>query len=68
MGEMQTKAPMGAGAGRLRVTLDVEVNEELLTAAKDSIANIGHSLPDVVSSASNMMRRGEKPGSQGSQA
>lgn len=54
MGEMQTKAPMGDRAGRLRVTLDVEVNEELLTAAKDSIANIGHSLPDMA----NMMRRG----------
>jgi len=68
MGEMQTKAPMGEGAGRLRITLDVEVNEELLTAAKDSIANIGHSIPDMVQSASGMMRRGGEKGGQGSQA
>jgi hypothetical protein len=67
MGEMQTKAPMGEGAGRLRITLDVEVNEELLTAAKDSIANIGHSLPEMVSSASGMMRRGGEKGGQGTQ-
>jgi hypothetical protein len=66
MGEMQTKAPMGTGAGRLRVTLDVEVNEELLTAVKDSMSNIGHSLPEMA----NMMRRGGtgEKGSQGTQA
>ena len=65
MGEMQTKAPMGERAGRLRVTLDVEVNEELLTAAKDSMANIGHSIPEM---AKMMRRSGETQGEKGSQA
>lgn len=63
MGETQTKAPMGDRAGRLRITLDVEVNEELLNAAKDSIANMGHTLPNMVSS----MRRGTSQGTQGTQ-
>ncbi len=41
----------GEKKGHLRVTLDVEINEELLEAMKDSMANIGQHLP-------NMMRRG----------
>jgi hypothetical protein len=53
LGEEVTKAPMGGNSGRLRVTLDVEVNEQLLNAAKDSMQNIGHAIPE-------MMRRGKE--------
>ncbi len=48
MGEEVTKAPMGGNSGRLRITLDVEVNEQLLNAAKDSMENIGHAIPDMI--------------------
>ena len=41
----------GEKKGHLRVTLDVEINEELLNAAKDSMATISQHMP-------NMMRRG----------
>ncbi len=41
----------GDKKGHLRVTLDVEINEELMNAMKDSMANISQHLP-------NMMRRG----------
>ncbi len=60
MGEIETKASMGERAGRLRVTLDMEINEELLTTVKDSIASMSEKLPEAVSNASNMMRRGER--------
>ncbi len=53
MGEEVTKAPMGGNSGRLRVTLDVEVNEQLLDAVKESMQNVGHAIPE-------MMKRGRE--------
>jgi hypothetical protein len=44
---------MGGNSGRLRVTLDVEVNEQLLDAVKESMQNVGHAIPE-------MMKRGRE--------
>jgi hypothetical protein len=60
MGEEVTKAPMGGNSGRLRVTLDVEVNEQLLNAAKDSMANIGHAIPDMVRRGREGMQKSQE--------
>ena len=48
---MSKETMTGEKKGHLRVTLDVEINEELMNAAKDSMATISQHLP-------NMMRRG----------
>ena len=39
--------------GRVKITVEVEVNEPLMDVVKDAISNMSTSLPD-------MMRRGEK--------
>lgn len=43
---------MGKKKGHLRVTIDVEINEELLDTMKEGMANLGQHMP-------KMMRRAD---------